>query len=82
MTDFKYLSYDRGIERLLEKLQVNDPSTAEEQLKHDVFKTAGYTSHRPCGSPFTYLTLNAKQVNRLANPALPATMKGIKSQYP
>ena len=28
--DFKYLRYDRGVERLLEQLQVNDPWSKSE----------------------------------------------------
>ena len=81
MSDYKYKSYDRGIEVLLNKLQVNDPSSKDEIMKHEVFKTAGFTPIRPCKSPFTYLTLTAEQYSRLAKVPIAMNKQKHKSHY-
>jgi len=61
----KYLAFDRGIERLKEKLRVVDPDLKAEQDKQDLFKSNGYTSVRPNGEPFKFLTLTAEEYSRL-----------------
>lgn len=67
--DIKYKTYDRLVERLLEKHKLVDPESKAEIEKQAIFKAAGYTSTRPLGSPFVRLKLTADQYNRLYNPA-------------
>ena len=65
LLDRKYLKFDRGLERLKEKLKVVDPNSKAEQEKQEIFKQIGYTSFRASGEPFKVINLTADEYSRL-----------------